>query len=53
MDEKLKNTENEAQIIRKEDLSRHNEQGISMKDANCDWDSRGIEALVDQINDGN
>ena len=53
MDEKLKNTENEAQIIRKEDLSRHNEKGIYMRDDHCDWGSSGMEALVDQINDGN
>jgi hypothetical protein len=53
MDEKLKNTENEVQIIRKEDLSRHNEKGIYMRDDHCDWGSSGMEALVDQINDGN
>jgi hypothetical protein len=53
MDEKLKNTENEAQIIRKEDLSRHNEKGIYMRDDHCDWGSSGMEALVDQINNGN
>ena len=53
MNEKLKNTENEAQIIRKEDLSRHNEKGIYMRDDNCDWGSSGMEALVDQINDSN
>ena len=53
MDEKLKNTENEAQIIRKEDLSLHNEKGIYMRDDHCDWCSSGMEALVGQINDGN
>ena len=53
MDDKLKNTENEAQIIRKEDLSRHNEKGIYMRDDHCDWGSSGMEALVGQINDGN
>jgi hypothetical protein len=53
MDEKLKNTENEAQIIRKEDLSRHNEKGIYMRDDHCDWGSSGMEALVEQINDSN
>ena len=30
MDEKLKNKENEAQIIRHEDLARHNSRGIYM-----------------------
>ena len=53
MDDKFKNTENDAQIIRKEDLSRHNEKGIYMRDDHCDWGSSGMEALVDQINDGN
>ena len=53
MDDKLINTENEAQIIRKEDLSRHNEKGIYMRDDHCDWGSSGMEALVEQINDGN
>ena len=53
MNDKLKNIENESQIIRKEDLSRHNEKGIYMRDDHCDWGSSGMEALVDQINDGN
>ena len=53
MNDKLKNTENEAQIIRKEDLTRHNENGIYMRDDHCDWGSSGMEALVEQINDGN
>jgi len=53
MDEKLKNTENEAQIIKKEDLSRHYEKAIYMRDDYCDWGSSGMEALVEQINDGN
>ena len=53
MDDKIKNTENDAQIIRKEDLSRHNEKGIYMRDDHCDWGSSGMEALVDQINSGN
>ena len=53
MNKNLKNTENEAQIIRKEDLTRHNEKGIYMRDDHCDWGSSGMEALVEQINDGN
>ena len=51
MDEKLKNTENEAQIIRKEDLSLHNEKGIYMRDDHCDWGSSGMKDLVDTLND--
>ena len=53
MDDKLKNTENEAQIIRSEDLSQHNQKGIYMRDDHCDWGSSGMEDLVDQINNGN
>ena len=53
MNEELKNTENEAQIIKKEDLTRHNEKAIYMRDDYCDWGSSGMEALVEQINDGN
>ena len=53
MDDKLNNTENEAQIINKEDFTRHNEKGIYMRDDHCDWGSSGMEALVEQINGGN
>ena len=53
MDDKLKNSECEAQIIRKENLSRHNEKGIYMRDDHCDWGSSGMVALVDQISDSN
>ena len=37
MNKKIKNNENEAQIIRKEDLDRHNSRGIYMRDDHCDW----------------
>ena len=53
MNKKLKNTENEAQIIRKEDLDLHHSRGIYMRDDHCDWGSSGMEALVDQINESN
>ncbi len=53
MDDKIKNTENEAQIIREEDISQYNAKGIYMRDDHCDWGSSGIDALVDQINDSN
>jgi hypothetical protein len=53
MDDKLINIENETQIIKKEDLSRHNEKGIYMRDDHCDWGSSGMESLVEQINNGN
>ena len=53
MDEKLKNIENEAQIIKHEDLARHNSKGIYMRDDHCDWGSSGMKDLVDTINNGN
>ena len=53
MDKKFKNTENDAQIIREEDVSQYNSKGIYMRDDHCDWGSSGMEALVDQINDSN
>ena len=45
MDEKFKNTENEAQIISNEDLARHNTRGIYMRDDHCDWGSSGMEDI--------
>ena len=53
MDEKLKNNENEAQIIKHEDLARHNSRGIYMGDEHCDGGSSGMEDLVDTLNDSN
>ena len=53
MNKKLNNTENEAQIIKKEDFDQHNSRGIYMRDDHCDWGSSGMEDLVDQINNGN
>ena len=53
MDEKFKNTENEAQIIKNEDLARHNSRGIYMRDDHCDWGSSGMKDLVETLNDSN
>ena len=53
MDEKLKNTENEAQIIREEDLSAYKAKGIYMRDDHCDWGSSGMKDLVETLNDSN
>ena len=53
MDDKLKNRENEAQIIKHEDLVIHNSRGIYMRDDHCDWGSSGMKDLVDTLNDGN
>ena len=50
MNKKLKNTENEAQIINKEDLDRHNRRGIYMRDDHCDWGSSGMKDLVETLN---
>ena len=51
MDEKLKNTENEAQIIRHEDLALHNSKGIYMRDDHCDWGSSGMSDLIKSLDD--
>ena len=53
MDEKLNNRENEAQIIKHEDLARHNRRGIYMRDDHCDWGSSGMKDLVETLNDSN
>ena len=53
MDEKLKNTENEAQIIRHEDLARHNSRGIYMRADQCDWGSSGMNELTETLTDSN
>ena len=53
MDNKLKNNENEAQIINHEDLARHNSKGIYMRDDHCDWGSSGMKDLAETLNDSN
>ena len=53
MDEKLKNYENEAQIISHEDLAQHNRRGTYMRDDHCDWGSSGMQDLVETLNDSN
>ena len=53
MTDKQKNTENEAQIIKNEDLGRHNSRGIYMRDDQCDWGSSGMKDLVETLNDSN
>ena len=53
MNDKFKNTENEAQIIRHEDLARHNSKGIYMRDDHCDWGSSGMNDLTETLNDSN
>ncbi len=53
MDDKLKNTKNEAQIINHEDLAEHNSRGIYMRDDHCDWGSSGMKDLVETLNDSN
>ena len=53
MNDKLKNTENDAQVISHEDLAQHNSRGIYMRDDHCDWGSSGMKDLVDTLNNGN
>ena len=53
MNDKLKNNENEAQIINHEDVVKHNNRGIYMRDDHCDWGSSGMNDLVDTLNDNN
>ena len=53
MNEILKNTENEAQIIKKEDLDQHNSRGIYMRDDHCDWGSSGMSELIKALDDSN
>ncbi len=53
MTDKLKNNENDAQIIKHEDLTKHNSRGIYMRDDHCDWGSSGMQDLVETLNDSN
>ena len=50
MNKNLKNTENEAQIIKKEDLDQHNSRGIYMRDDHCDWGSSGMNEFTNEYN---
>jgi len=51
MNKNLKNNENEAQIIKKEDLDQHNSRGIYMRDDHCDWGSSGMNDLIKSLDD--
>ena len=53
MNKKLNNNENEAQIIKKEDLDHHHSKGIYMRDDHCDWGSSGMSDLIEALNDSN
>ena len=53
MNKNLKNTENEAQIIKKEDLDQHNSRGIYMRDDHCDCGSSGMNDLIKSLDDNN
>ena len=53
MDEKIKNIENEAQIIKHEDLARHNNRGTYMRDDHCAWGSSGMQDLVETLKESN
>ena len=47
MENKLKNNDIEAQIINHEDLAKHNDRGIYMRDDHCDWGSSGMNDIAD------
>ncbi len=51
MDKKLNNSENEVQIIKKEDLDHHNSRGIYMRDDHCDWGSSGMNDIIEKTSD--
>ena len=51
MNKKLNYTENEAQIIKKEDLDNHNSRGIYMRDDHCDWGSSGMNDIIETTSD--
>ncbi len=53
MENKLKNNQNEAQIINHEDLAKHNNRGIYMRDDHCDWGSSGMQDLVETPKESN
>ena len=53
MKDKLKNYENEAQIINNEDLAKHNNRGTYMRDDHCDWGSSGMQDLVETPRESN
>ena len=53
MNDNIKNTKNETQIIKHEDLARHNSRGIYMRDDHCDWGSSGMQDLAETLNDSN
>ena len=53
MEDKLKINENETQIIKHEDLARHNSRGIYMRDDHCDWGSSGMQDLVETLEESN
>ena len=53
MENKLKNSENNTQIINHEDLAKHNNRAIYMRDDHCDWGSSGMQDLVEKTNDSN
>ena len=53
MENKLKNSENNTQIINHEDLAKHNNRAIYMRDDHCDWGSSGMNDLIETSNDNN
>ena len=46
MSTKLNNNENSSQIVKPEEHTHHQNKGIYMRDAHCDWGSSGIHDLT-------
>ena len=51
MNKNLKYNENEAQIIKKEDLDQPNCRGIYMRDDHCDWGSSCMNDRIKSLDD--
>ena len=53
MNKKLKNTENEAQIISTQYLDHHTSRGIYMRDVYSRWGSSEMTDLIESSSDNN
>ena len=53
MNDKLKNIENDAQIIREGDLSAYRAKGIYMRDDHCHWGSSGMNEFTNEYSENN
>ena len=51
MNKKLNRTENEAQIIKKEDHNQYSQSGIYLRDDHCDWGSSGMNEFTNEFSE--